>query len=485
MRIVLPKWNKTLNEAFIPLVHNKDRYIICYGGRGSSKSVWAAKKLIYLCLSQKHFRCIMVRNTYATIKDSSYQTLKDIIIEWGLQDLFEFKLQPLEIHCKNGNYFIARGCDDTSKMKSVRDATHVWYEEDIPTEEDFITITTSIRTTKSDYLQEIFTLNPEVEGNYQDHWFWKRFFEKHKGEKSFNDSITVTIKVLNKQTLQYEDKEVEMPYTVHHSTYLDNKWLPEEFGAFLLDLKRTNPYYYTIYCLGEWGNKQMGGLFYKQFNIGRNTSKFKYNETLPLHISFDFNVNPYMSCSIWQMIGKKVYQVDELAMKSPNNTTAKTCQEFIRKYHNHTAGLYIYGDPAGRHEDTRSEQGFNDFTIIERELAKYRPILRVPKKAPPVHVRGQFINTIFEFGYNDIEIFISEDSTYVKNDLLFGKEASDGTKLKEKVKVDGVSYEKYHHFSDNLDYFICAAFEIEFDEYQNGKRNIAYLSGGNYIPNKF
>ena len=159
------EWDKIVNKHFIPLLNNKDRYVIMYGGRGSSKSNFEAKKLIYRCLTENYFRHILIRNTYATIKDSSYQTIKDIIFELGLQELFEFKLQPLEIHCINGNCFLARGCDDTQKIKSVKDPTGAWWEEDIPSEADFITVTTSIRTTKADFLQETFTINPEVERN--------------------------------------------------------------------------------------------------------------------------------------------------------------------------------------------------------------------------------------------------------------------------------------------------------------------------------
>jgi len=475
MRIILPPWRKTVNEKFLPLLENKDRYLICYGGRGSSKSVFAAKKLIYRCLSEKFFRCILIRNTYATIKDSSYQTIKDIIYEWGLEDLFEFKLQPLEIHCKNGNYFIARGCDDTAKMKSIKDACCVWYEEDIPSESDFITITTSIRSTKAAYLQEVFTINPEVEGNYQDNWFWQRFFKGKEG-LSFSDSTP----------LRVDDKTtVNLTYTVHHSTYLDNKYLPAEFAAFLLDLKRTNPYYYTIYCLGNWGNKQLGGLFYKCFNVGKNTARNVYNPELPIHLSFDFNVNPYMSATVWQIEGSKLMQIDELAMKSPENTTKKTCQEFERRYFNHQSGLFIYGDPSGRHEDTRTDEGYNDFVIIENELAKYHPVLRVATKHPPVHIRGQFINSAFEGHIEGLEILIKEDSTYLKNDLLFGKEASDGTKLKEKVKIDGVQSEKYHHHSDGFDYLVCEAFSVEFDNYRKGPISKAFVFGDKRTANRF
>src|SRR5688500_14449015 len=97
------EWEDIINKAFVPLVDNRDRYLIMYGGRGSSKSDFAAKKLIYRCITEKYFRYVLIRNQYNVIKDSSYQTIKDIVHDLGLQDLFEFKLQPLEICCVNGN----------------------------------------------------------------------------------------------------------------------------------------------------------------------------------------------------------------------------------------------------------------------------------------------------------------------------------------------------------------------------------------------
>ena len=131
--------------------------------------------------------------------------------------------------------------------------------------------------------------------------------------------------------------------------------------------------------------------------------------------------------------------------------------------------MFIYGDPSGKQEDTRSEQGFNDYSIIEKELAQFRPELRVLKAHPPVHMRGQFINSIFDYNFNGLRIVIQEKSVFLKNDLLFGKESADGTKHKEKVKGEnGTSYEKYHHHSDSMDYFICAAWQEHFETYQNG-----------------
>lgn len=452
-------WPELINDRFIPLIDNQDRYLILWGGRGSSKSDAIAKKLIYRCLFSKYFRYMLIRNNYNSIKDSSYQNIKDIITDLGLNQFFEFKLQPLEIQCVNGNKFIARGCDDTTKLKSVKDPTGAWFEEDIPSEDDFITITTSIRTQKADYLQEIFTINPEVEGNYEDNWFWQRYF-KGRAEKNFRDKTLIEI----------GSEKVELTYTSHHSTYHDNKWLPVEFKAFLESMRTANPYYYTIYCLGEWGNKITGGRFYRAFDRAKNTTTTTYDWHKPLHVSFDFNVRPYMSVSLWQVIGLKAVQVDEIVGKEPMNYTAGVCREIIRRYPGHQSGMFVYGDPSGFHDDTRSnEEDHNDFGIIAGELRQYTPSIRVPSSAPSIVSRGNFINQIFATNQGGCSIEINEKCSYSIMDLVYLKEAADGTKHKEKGKgEDGVMSEKYGHFSDGMDYFITEVFRTQYNNYLSG-----------------
>lgn len=458
-----PKWDKLINESFIPLVNNRDRVLILKGGRGSSKSDFTAKKQIHKCLNAKFFRCIVIRAKYNTLKDSCYQNLKDTIIGMGLESLFVFKLQPLEIQCINGNSFLFRGCDDTNTIKSVKDPTDIWWEEDIPTEEDWITVTSSVRTLKAEYIQEMFSINPEVEGNYQDNWFYKRFFEGQPENQTFSNSVPIKF--------DYNGKEetIDLKYTVHHSDHTHNKWLPLEYRARLIAEKVKNPYYYTIYTLGHWGNKQLGGRFYKKFDIGKNTAINKYNPEMPLHISFDFNTKPYTSLSIWQVSGKFLYNIDEIATENPNNDTKSLCREFMYKYNSHNTGLFVYGDPSGANNGTTTEQGFNNYTIITDVLAKFNPVLRVASKHPPVHMRGMFINACFDHNFDGVHIIINEKSTYLKNDLLFGKENHDGDKLKEMTTgADGSKYQKYHHFSDNMDYFVCELLQTSFANYQRG-----------------
>lgn len=470
MKVVLPPWHKTINQSFIPLIDNTDRYLICWGGRGSSKSIFAAKKLIYRCLNDPYFRYILYRRTYNTIKDSQFQTIKDIVYDWGLQDLFVFNTSPLEIRCLNGNKFICRGGDEPKKLKSIKDPTGVWYEEEIPDEGDFITITTSIRTTKAKYLQEIFTINPEVEGDFQDHWFWNRYF-KDKNDGSFRDKTDIDLG---------DGKIYTMMYTSHHSTYLDNKWIPDSFIAQLLQLKKENPYYYTIYALGKWGNKTTGGNFWKFFDRANHTGIAKYDESRSIHLSFDFNVNPYMTCTVWQINDKAVCLIDEICLSSPKNTTEATCKEFISRYHNHGSGVFIYGDPSGKREDTRSEKGHNDFVIISRALSQYSPSMRTLNVAPSIEMSAKWLNAIFLRNDGGVSVLISDKCKKAIDDFIYVKEASDGTMAKTKVKdpETGISYEKYGHISDSFRYLMCFAFRSEYEKFQRGSSSFSNVASG-------
>ena len=450
-------WDDLVNEAFVPLIENRDRYLILYGGRSSSKSDFTAKKLIFRCLTEKYFKYVLVRTNYNTIKESQYDTIKSIIEEWGIESYFEFKLSPLEIICKNGNRFICRGCDDPKKLKSIRNPTGVWWEEDVPSYEDFVTITLTVRSNEADYLQEIFTINPEVDGDYNEHWFYKRFFG-NRTETSFRDTNEIEI----------GGKLLKMSWTVMHSTYKDNKWSRTDNIVQLESYKTEDPHKYLIHTLGLWGNPARDGLFYKKFNRINNVDKIKYNPNIALHISFDFNVRPYLSIVITQLVDKTIYLIDEIAAKDPDNNTRDACRLFVNNYRSHSSGLFVYGDPSGRSDSTRSEVGYNDYRIIEQELKDFRPTFRIATKHPPVKKRGEFINDIFAKEWNGLKLIVGENCHLTINDFINVKEKPDGTKLKE--KQDG--YEKWAHMSDAIDYLICEAFKNEFRKYQNGDLNI-------------
>ena len=218
---------------------------------------------------------------------------------------------------------------------------------------------------------------------------------------------------------------------------------------------------------------ETGGEFYNQFKIWRNVKDYEYNPELPLHISFDFNVNPGMHLGVFQVSGKCAWMLKEIFTESPRNNTIGACNEFKRLFSNHTGGLFIYGDPSGKNKDTRQEQGFNDYNIITRELRDFHPILRIANSHPAVKMRGNFINSIFESQIYGLEIWIHSKCTKTIEDLTFIKEDSDGTKLKEKAKdlSTGVIYEKYGH---------CFVAETKIIT-SKGKKSIEKIKSGDLV----
>lgn len=201
-----------------------------------------------------------------------------------------------------------------------------------------------------------------------------------------------------------------------------------------------------------------GGEFYSSFDRITHTGDVPYLEGIPVHISFDFNVVPYITMTVWQVQRKDnilwLRQIDEFCMKSPLNKTEKLCQEFERHYSAKLRnGLFYYGDATGKNQDTR---GLNDYQIVEHSLRMHLNNFskKVPYRNPSVSARRQFINNILDEKYN-VRIIIDRKCRETIRDFEFVKEDATGHKLKEKVKdeLTGQSYEALGHTSDANDYF--------------------------------
>jgi phage terminase large subunit len=191
------------------------------GGGGSGKSVFIAQKIILRMLSEKPHRFLVLRKVAKTLRESVYAELKRIIYQWGLQQLFKIHKGELLIECTNGNQILFAGLDDVEKLKSISGITAIWIEEASEINaEDFRQLDIRLRGQTKYYKQMMITFNP-IDIN---HWLKKEFFD---------------IKKDNATTL--------------HSTYKDNRFLDDEAKKVLEEFKVTDPYYYSVYALGEWG----------------------------------------------------------------------------------------------------------------------------------------------------------------------------------------------------------------------------------------
>lgn len=216
---------KVFNQAFKELLSDEHRYLILFGGAGSGKSYFIVERYIYKLLKEKTFNLLVVRNTGKTNRDSTYALFKQIIIKWGLYNYFKINESDLRIKCLlNNNEIIFAGLDDVEKLKSVTfskgELTDIWIEEASEIQEsDFNQLDVRLRG-KGTKKQIVISFNP-IDIN---HWLKKRFIDRK------DDNVFVM-----------------------HSTYKDNDFLDDDYKNLLESYKDTDPYYYDVYCLGNWG----------------------------------------------------------------------------------------------------------------------------------------------------------------------------------------------------------------------------------------
>lgn len=221
VEIRLPK--EAFNEIYRPLLVSRARYLVLCGGAGSGKSVFAVQRCIYRLLKEQR-NLLVIREVAATNRDSTFALFKQILSKWGLTDYFTITETAGRIRCINGSEILFKGLDNSEKLKSVTfstgELTDIWVEEASEiAETDFNQLAIRLRGGRRDK-QVILTFNP-VSVN---HWLKRRFFDVPRAD-------TVTLR----------------------TTYRDNRFLPKEDGEVLESFRETDPYYYTVYCLGEWG----------------------------------------------------------------------------------------------------------------------------------------------------------------------------------------------------------------------------------------
>ena len=216
------------NEVYYPHLLDYDtRYEVYYGGAGSGKSVFVAQKLVVKALRDKR-KILVLRKVNRTTKASTFQLLLDTLNKFQISNLCEINRTDFSITLPNGSSFLCAGLDDTEKIKSIVGITDAWLEEATEfSADDFSQVDLRVRDPSAAGQQIILSFNPVSKANWCYLWF-------------FDD---------NPELLDFR-KEVKIVQT----NYLDNRFLPQKYIDALLRMKSTNPVYYTIYALGQFGS---------------------------------------------------------------------------------------------------------------------------------------------------------------------------------------------------------------------------------------
>ena len=484
------------------------RFIILFGGSSSGKSYSVAQLILIMTLWDGE-NTIVMRKVGASISKTIYEDFKVAAKQLGVFSMFKFKDGVRQIICiPNGAKIDFGGLDDPEKIKGISNYKRVVLDEWSEfTSEDYKQVRKRLRGKEGQ--QIITTFNPIKET----HWIKKEVFDIEKwhevsmeleiaGTKIPPELTTVKSIRMNepKMILNPRTKEIEehAPDTVIiQSTYLNNFWVvgsPDgTYGYYdeqcIADFEKdriNDPDYYNVYALGEWGVIRTGSEFFGSFNRGIHCSKCKYNPELPIHVSVDNNVLPYISYSFWQIDytnGKNIYQIDELPAESPNNTARKSALLVAKRLHDLGVDkIFLHGDASTRNASTIDDQkrSFLDLVIDTLQKEGIEVVDCVGNKNPSVPMSGEFINAIFEKILPGLNITIGEHCKTCIEDYMCVQKDENGAILKTRVKnkITGQSYEEHGHFSDTFRYVICDLLKEEFLAFSNRRKRNLYAREG-------
>lgn len=357
-----------------------------WGGRDSGKSRHIAQQLLFTCLDASYFRCVLVRKVFNTIKDSQYQLLKDVAEEWQIDHLFQFKQNPQEIICINGNKFICRGMDEPGKLKSVANPSHCWVEEGNQiTQDDFIIIMTSLRYNQG-RVKTYFSFNPECDGDYNEFWLYKMFFKDKPlySQKYFAAQWTIKLPDYRKHK-----RTITFTYRSTWTCYPDNPYCPPERVAFLESLKDIDPYYHEVFTCGKWGNRRITDPYCFCFNKEKHIGYTSVDPMLEVYLSFDFNVNP-ITCGVYQHCDDWIRCIHSIKLE--NSDIYKLCDHIRALYGDHI--LIVTGDATGQNTSALVQDGINYYTIIKSNLGLSDGQMRQPTINPPVKENRVLVNAV-------------------------------------------------------------------------------------------
>lgn len=290
------------NKNFKEVNESRKRYIVMKGSAGSGKSQNVSQSLAIKLSDMKYkgANLLCVRKIDDSNRESTFAQLKKAIYtifgdRW--EEVWEIKNSPISLRCKTtGNTVIFRGMKDEGQRERVKSITNdngnitwIWVEEATElTEEDVDILDDRLRGKLDNpnlYYQMILTFNPVS----ATHWIKSKFFDEP-----------------DENTL------------LHSSTYLQNRFIDEQYHIRMEKRKKRDPEGYRVYALGEWG--MLGGQFFnnfkesvhviKPFKIPKNWTRFRCMDWGSYHpyacywVAVDFDGTLYVYRELYGYGGK-------------------------------------------------------------------------------------------------------------------------------------------------------------------------------------
>lgn len=281
-----------INPVYMPYLNKQQYTQIFFGGSSSGKSYFLSQKIIIDNMQGVNW--LICRQVGNTIRKSVFNEIVKAISRMGLMGYYTINKSDMVItNNLNSKQIMFTGLDDVEKVKSTTPINGVL-------ERIFIEEATEVK--REAYLQ----LKKRLRGNtkvskciimafnpiLKSHWIYKMFFDGHWKN---NDT-------------RYEADDI----CILKTTYKDNIFLSDDDRRLLED--ETDPYFYNVYTLGNFGT--LAGLIYRKvqekiFNVA-DISKMPGVRSV-FGLDFGYTNDPTaLFCGLVDVQNRTLYVFDEL-----------------------------------------------------------------------------------------------------------------------------------------------------------------------------
>lgn len=396
------------------------------GGYGSGKTFCGSLLGILLCRKYPGCRGLVSAKEFTLLRDTTLQTYFEHLDNMGYVPDKHYKYNKIEkkLTFSNESEILFKGVENPEKIKSLN--LH-WAQVEEMSQISYAAfrqilgrLRGTIRPTWENFHYRLFGhTNPEQRKG----WTYNRFVEN--AQENYRLIIAPTS---------------------------ENIYLPEHF---IESLKEDyDELYYKINVLGQFG-EYTSGLVVKGFS-NDNIKNLQYNNTLDLHLTCDFNVDP-MCWVLAHKSDENVYFFDEIVIE--NTSTQKAVEEFIRRFPAHKGQVIINGDASGDNRSAQSE--FTNYMIIKRALESYgyAPLFHIRDYNPSILRRIQAFNARVCNANKERHLFIDKKCKWLLHNI-YNLSFKEGTSIVDVPTVKAIKTDRELKFLEHP--FDAASYLVDF-----------------------
>lgn len=258
------RYDFEIQPKALPLISEKARFKVLYGGRGSCKSWSIARALICMAL-QRRRRILCCREFQNSIKESVLSLIKNQID--ALEMSKHFIIGKYTIRCLNGSEFLFAGLrHNVQSIKSMESLDIAWIEEAQKVSRDSIEILTpTVRNADSEIW---ISFNPELETDE----VYRRFIARDE----LQDAIVINM------------------------SWKDNRWWNDAMEKDRTDLLARDPARYANVWDGQVERFKNGAIYAAELEAAYNDNRIcnvPYDPMLPVYTAWDLGM--LSSTAIW------------------------------------------------------------------------------------------------------------------------------------------------------------------------------------------